>query len=225
MRVKLIGCETIRDELLACSSRSVDSVFLRHHLHRVPSQMCGEIQAEVDRATGYDAIIIGYGQCSNGVVRLKARDCPLVIPRMDDCIGLLLGSREEYLRQFYEAPGTYYLTKGWIETGSDPLQEYRRCCPKYGEETARWIMQETIKNYQRVGLIDTGAYEREAYRAYANEVAAATNLCYEELPGDLRILRMLREGEWASDELIVVGPGEELTMDRFWSGEPVSSRP
>jgi hypothetical protein len=226
VRLKLIGCETIRDELLAGDGLLDDAVFLRHRLHRVPSDMCGEIQAEIDRSTGYDAIVVGYGQCSNGVVGLRARDCPLVIPRIDDCIGLLLGSREEYLRQFYEAPGTYYLTKGWVETGSDPLQEYRRCLPKYGEETARWIMAEMIKHYRRVALIDTGAYDLDAFRPHAREVAELTGLRYEELPGSLRLLSKLVRGQWSdAHEFIVVPPGEELRLEHFWSSEPLASCP
>ena len=57
----------------------------------------------------------------SGVIGLVATHCRLVIPRVDDCIAIFLGSREEYGRQVASEPGTYYLTKGWIEAKDDPL--------------------------------------------------------------------------------------------------------
>jgi hypothetical protein len=58
------------------------------------------------------------------VIGLRANGCTLVVPRVDDCISIFLGSHGAYKQQAGAEPGTYYLTKGWIEVG-DTLQRIR----------------------------------------------------------------------------------------------------
>ena len=59
-----------------------------------------EVVAAVDAAK-YDAIILGYTLCSNGVVGLSAgSESP--VPR-HDCITLFLGGEERYLNYFRAA--------------------------------------------------------------------------------------------------------------------------
>ena len=41
----------------------------------------------------YDAILLGYGLCGNGLAGVTARHTRLVLPRAHDCIGILMGSR------------------------------------------------------------------------------------------------------------------------------------
>ena len=73
----------------------------------------------------------------------------LFIPRADDCIAILLGSYQAYLREFSENPGTYYLTKGWLESGSDPLKEYHEAVEKYGTEDCRMDNGPTVPELRR----------------------------------------------------------------------------
>ena len=64
----------------------------------------------------YDAILIGYALCSNGVVGLTSRRIPLVIPRGHDCITLLLGSKELYRDYFDSHRGIYWYSSGLDRT-------------------------------------------------------------------------------------------------------------
>ena len=75
-----------------------------------------ETLSRVDE-TRYDAVLLGYGLCSNGLVGMGARSIPLVVPRAHDCITLFLGSKERYLQYFQDNPGVYFMTSGWIGRG------------------------------------------------------------------------------------------------------------
>ena len=75
-----------------------------------------EALAAVDESR-YEAVLFGYGLCSNGLVGLTARNVPLVLPRAHDCITLFLGGKERYLEYFHAHPGVYFKTTGWIERG------------------------------------------------------------------------------------------------------------
>jgi hypothetical protein len=153
--------------------------------------------------------------CSKGAVGLEARSHRLVIPKVDDCIGLLLGSRTEHVRQCLRAPGTFYLTKGWIECGDDPYTEYVKMRQKYGHERAYWLEKKIIENYTRLALINTGNYNLKKYRQYAKVVAEFFGLAFEEIPGSNVLLRKLLEGNWDED-FVIVEPGEAVRYDMFF---------
>ncbi len=91
----------MKDELLRFESNGIAFVFLEQSLHRTPKKMAPIIQAEVDKAEpqDWDYIVLGYGLCSNGIVEVKAKRQPIVIPRVHDCISLFLGSHERYMEE------------------------------------------------------------------------------------------------------------------------------
>ena len=123
MRLKLIGCEVLFREMCAACARSphqVDVEFLPKGLHDLGGKpMAAKIQEVVDRVPegAYQAILLGYGLCGNGLDGLTARHTRLVLPRAHDCIALLMGSRERYQAYFDGNPGTFYRSTGWLERG------------------------------------------------------------------------------------------------------------
>jgi hypothetical protein len=223
MNVHVIACEVFKDEFLACREGGLEYRFLAQGYHRTPSQMPPVIQEAIDQVpAGVDAIVLGYGLCSNGVVGLRAPHAQLVIPRIHDCIAMLLGSREVYEKQAARFPGTYYLTRGWIEYGRTPYTEYRNVYLKqYDEETARWIAREMMKHYQRVVLIDHGLAAMEEYRTLAREMAAFYEIAYEEMPGSLDYVRRLLAGPWDNDDFVVVPPGATIEQNPFFCLTPL----
>jgi hypothetical protein len=215
LRARVIACATVAEELRDLLPEGMPYKILEFGLHLAPERLNTAVQEEIDR-TGedVDTILLGYGMCSRGMLGLQSRRFRLVIPRVDDCIGLFLGSQAEYRRQGRKAPGTFYLTKGWIECGDDPLTEYRKLCAKYGEEKAYRIEKRYIGNYTRLALINTGSHDLEAYRRYAARVADFFDLTLEELPGSVRLLKALLAENWDGD-FVVVEPGGTVRFEMF----------
>jgi hypothetical protein len=102
MRLKLIGCEMLYREMCEAVSRSphqVEVEFLPKGLHDLSgAPMCNRLQECVDRVDSreFEAVLMGYALCGNGIVGLRARSLPVVLPRAHDCIALLMGSRQKY---------------------------------------------------------------------------------------------------------------------------------
>ena len=214
-RIKIIACATVLEEMLPFMPPDQAYEVLDFGLHLRPKSLKGALQGAIDAsADEFDIILLGYGLCSMAVVGLKANNCTLVIPRVDDCIACFLGSQDAYLEQQQTEPGTYYLTKGWIEVSDTLLDEYNRMLEKYDRETAERIMGIMLKNYKRLVYIDTGADEQEKYRAYARRVADQFGLRFEEMPGSDALIRKMFAREWAAD-FVVAGPGEEVTYAAF----------
>ena len=213
----LIACEVFRDEFEAVSPPELARTYLPQGLHRTPGKMPAAIQEAVDALPpDAEAVLLGYGLCSNGVVGVTARKAPVVLPRVHDCIALLLGSRERYEAEVAACPGTYYITPGWALYGTTSLSCYKNeYLPKYGEETARYIAEELLKNYKRVALINHGAGDTKAGRAHAKEFAEVFDLDYAEIPGSLEYIHRLVCGPWDEVDFVRVEPGGSLGQSPF----------
>ncbi|MBN2027816.1 MAG: DUF1638 domain-containing protein [Actinobacteria bacterium] len=211
---KIIACATVAEELRVMGVRDGEMLELEFGLHVYPDKLRETLQKEIDAIPGNGDVVLGYGLCSNAAVGLVSRSHRLIIPRVDDCIALFLGSRKEHLRSLHEEPGTYFLTKGWIKAAELPINEYLSMVERYGEERAMRVSKMMLANYKRVVLINTGNYRLEEFREAARSMAETFDLNYEEIPGSNRMLRMMLDGEWNS-EYIVVEPGEETTLSMF----------
>jgi hypothetical protein len=203
----MIVCKTLEAEVCELAgAKGIPFTSLEFGLHNTPDRLHRTLQEEIDRTPeDVDTILFGYGICSRGAIGLEARRFRLVIPRVDDCIALFLGSREEYLRQFESVPGTFYLTRGWIEHAGDPYSEYLKLEKKYGAAKALELEKMAIEHYTRMALINTGS-DGAADREYARFVAEFFGWAFEEIAGSRRLLQKLVSGEW-DDDFLVVEPG------------------
>lgn len=83
-----------------------------------------------------------------------------------------------------------------------------------GGQLIHWVARETIKNYTRVALIKTGAYDLLPYEGFARKTADIFGLKYEVLPGSLALLKKLLHGPWDKD-FVVAEPGTEIKREMF----------
>lgn len=204
-------------------SRVKQVTFMDYGLHRVPSNLTWTLQAAIDSVEEPSLVILGYGLCGNGLDGIKAGKHILLIPRADDCIAILLGSYRKYIHEFEETPGTYYLTKGWLESGSNPLQEYQEYVEKYGQESATWIMDQQYRHYERLVFVAHNQEDFEKYRPQAKEVARYCErwgMRYEEILGSdgyvRRLIEVAAELDKANyDDFVVIPPGGEIRQSQF----------
>jgi hypothetical protein len=211
----VIACATVIEEMLPLLPPDVNYRVLDFGLHTDPVRLRAALQKVIDEVQDRaDVLVLGYGLCSQGVVGLKAK-CTLVVPKVDDCISIFLGSKSAYRAQSRQEPGTYYLTKGWIEAGDSPFEEYKQMAEKYGKARADRIIALLLSNYRRLALINTGQYELERYRDYARTKADSFGLRFEEIKGSDDLVRKMIEGPW-DGEFVVVAPGETVRFDHFF---------
>ena len=130
--IKVIACQVFQDLIERYLPTGIvkQLTFLDYGLHSIPKKLSQALQEVIDQIDEPSLVVLGYGLCGNGLDSIKARSHTLLIPRADDCIAIFLGSRQAYKREFNSNPGTYYLTKGWLESGSNPLREYRNYVEK-----------------------------------------------------------------------------------------------
>lgn len=242
MRLKLIACKAICREICYLSSLSqnnIDITFVRQGYHNAPEVLRQNLQKEIDAVESgrdphtnelggngedlspyskedFDAILIGYGLCSNGVVGIHSRKHPLVIPRGHDCITFFLGSKERYQEYFEALPGCFWYTASWIENADMPceksnerlLEYYKE--KGYDEEELEFFLEDMngwTKKYQNAAYIKMPFFDQEKYQQFTKDAAAFYHWNYTLLNGDLSLLERFLSGNWNPEDFLVVPPG------------------
>jgi len=212
-------------EAYLCTARSknvVDVVLMPQGLHDEPDKLREEVQKALNNTLDiqgrpYDASLLGYGLCSNGIVGLSAK-IPIVVPRGHDCVTLLLGSKEKYQEYFDAHRGVYWYSAGWIESGKQPgkeryettLKEYQE---KYGDDNAQYLMemeQGWMKQYNWATYIDWGFANSDECRDYTKRCAEFLHWNYDELKGSPVLMQNFVDGNWDENEFLVVKPGQKI---------------
>ena len=240
MRLKLIARKALFRELsylAALSGNSIDVTWMRQAYHNHPERLNEWLQREIDlvesgedphtilldggeRQEGvsgdFDAILLGYGLCSNATTGLTARRHRLVIPRAHDCITLFLGSKARYADLFREMPGCFWYTASWIENTSMPGREsYDRQAKRYeeagyDEDTIEYLLAETggLSNYKSAAYIAMPFLENGQYARVTRDAADFFGWQYHEIEGSMALMRRFLSGDWNGDDFLVLEPGE-----------------
>jgi len=230
-RYKLIACEILFRELCYCcvhTTNLIDITFLPKGLHDIGSQkMSSKLQEEIDKVQieYYDAILLGYALCNNGIVGLSS-ETKLVVPKAHDCITLLMGSKNKYKEYHSNNSGAYYKSTGWIERHTNliglgesiPQQlgmtsNYDEYVKKYGEDNAKYIMEMTgdwMQHYNKLTFIDIPIANFDEYKELTKKEAQEKGWKYEEIAGDIRLLQNLIDGNWCEDDFLVLEPNQKI---------------
>jgi hypothetical protein len=214
-RIKFIVCDVIYDELKNKIPKNWKVINFEKRLHDRSDFLREKLQTEINRSQDYDIIVLGYGLCGNGVLGLVSPKTPLVIPRVDDCIALFLGSSDERKKQLKIEPGTYFLTRGYIGEAEDLIVSgFSEIKDKYDKNTWQQIIKEMLKNYRRIVFINTGNYNPSGWRKKAKREASKLGLRFEELKGPNKLLDKIIKENW-DDQFIIVKPNSKITYNMF----------
>ena len=236
MNYKVIACKALFRELsligAGCDS-VLDITYMRRSLHDTPDILRETLQKEIDIIDSgedmhsneiqfgedYDAILLGYGLCSNGISTLSSKKYPIVIPKCDDCIALYLGSYDKYKSFFDEHPGTYWYNSSWIENGYTPseqkdkakLEEYTQL---YGADNAQYLMstENAVKNYNTAAYVAWDELNFPHYEQYTKDAANYLGWQYKRVQGSSLWLFDFLSGKH-DDRFVIAQPGEMLLQD------------
>ena len=211
----LIGCPAVLGEMADADCDEVDCRKLEARLHVSPKLLAEALATAVAAADKPGAtIVLAYGMCSNAVLGLRADHATLVVPKVDDCIAMFLGSNAAFEAESAKAPGTYYVAKAYLDECDTIFSDHEGLIEKRGLERADRMMRLLLDAYTRIVIIDMGRHELGSSSARVIAFARRFGLTVEHVQGTTRIVDALVAGGWG-DDFVVAPPGHELTLADF----------
>lgn len=223
-REVMIACTTLQTEIehvMSAHGITRRVIWLENQLHIVPAKLKTELQRTLDEVRDADRVLLGYGNCGNVVQGLTSGDFELIVPRLDDCVSLVLGS--QFYRQWYSHEyKAFYLTDGWIKGNSTISREYDSMYEEYGEEEANEVMAMMYTHYDTMAYLDTGLYDVDRLMGDTQRLCEVIGVKQVVEPATLAYVEQLVCGPWPEDLFVRVGPGETIASAPFM--EPGSIR-
>lgn len=213
----ILSCESLRLHLKEAQRKMKTDypvVEIDSALHAVPKKMRKSVFSAMENLPEeVDMVLIAMGHCGGALA-----DYPFprraVIPKVDDCITLLLHTDDTWYPNLKET-GCMYLTDQ-ID-GNFSIRRIRESLiERYGEKRGIGIFREWFKAYHSVKIIDTGVYDAYApdYLKKARADAHTFNGELTHVPGSNLILEKLVSGNWGH-QFICVEKGQVLTTEDF----------
>lgn len=211
----LLACSAMETYIRAAQERvgtAYPVVYVDKTYHEQPKEMRLQlIKALEELPEEVHTVLVAMGFCGGAweAVSTKRR---LVIPKVDDCVTLLL-YREETGHRAQKEMGHLYLT----DHASDifaPEAIYQKYCEQFDQETARMLLDMYFEHYTTVDVVDTGVWDcrAEDCRREAEKNAELIHCRLQYVPGSNRMLERLLSGQW-DDLFWVLEPGEMLQND------------
>ena len=139
-----------------------------------------------------DALLLGYGMCGNAlnnpVELLEGAGVPVFIPMdedhpVDDCVGLLIGGRENYYGEQLKCAGTMFMTAGFSRHWKTMMTRGN------GGRKLDWDMSRRIyAHYERNLFLPTRILSQDEMLANVEEFNRHHGFRNETRPGTLDIL-------------------------------------
>ncbi len=212
-----MACDTLQLHVEAAQEKMgthYEVLLLDSRLHARPEKMNEAVfEAIAGLPAQVDTVLLAMGLCGGSV---SGRPFPrrTVIPKVDDCITLLLHKDQTWHPNLKEC-GHFYLTDT-LEGRLSIENMYRRLTEEYGEEDGGDIFDMWFANYKSVDIIDTGAYpcRSESYLEKAKRQAALISCPLTYVDGSNLLLEKLVSAQW-DHQFIVAEKGQVLEQAAF----------
>ena len=220
MDTVIFACKTLENELRCAMAEcecDYDVKWLESGLHNVTKKLTSALQDLIDSSQSYSRALLALGYCGNSLVGLRSGNLTLTVPRVDDCISLLLGSYKNRLA-LTKNDYSYFITEGWLRGERNIWREYEYAIKKFGEDTGREIYDAMFGHYKTLAMLDTNCYDFSAAETDGKRIAAALGLEYKVIPATIVYIKRLLDGPWDDISFLTVPPYStvgiaDLTLD------------
>jgi hypothetical protein len=204
----IIGCRTLENEIKQAMAEYhcyYPVSWIESGLHNVSKKLHIALQEALEAVGKCGVVLFAMGFCGNAVAGLQTGDFSIVLPRVDDCISLLLGSYKSRIG-LTRNNATYFLTEGWLKGERNIWKEYEYTINKYGKETGTEIFDMMFGHYRTLALLDTGCYALAESETQTHIIADALKLEYQLIPATISYIGGLLTGPWDNGRFITIPP-------------------
>ena len=206
----ILACSSLTEYVEEAQRRcgtDLPVIYMNRLYHRDPKEMQTHILDALAEKLPADTetVLVTMGFCGGSWDNVSA-PCRLVLPRIDDCVSLLLQTGDAPVSDLKQ-PGHLYVR------AKDPKDEsfrgiFERLTQEIDEETKARYHKDWQDLYSHLDIIDTGINGCHA-PAYRETVQADADWLDAELayvPGGTHLIEKLLRGSW-DEQFLVLEPG------------------
>lgn len=192
-------------------------MYLNRIYHRDPQEMKQNILAALrELPETADTVLVAMGFCGGSWEGVQA-PCTLVIPRIDDCVSLLLQTGDKPISNLKEEGHLYVREK-------DPRREsfhaiFESLTRNIDAETKARYHNDWKQLYQSIDIMDTGLNDcrRPEYEAEVRKDADWLEADLTYVLGGTHLLEKLFAGKW-DEQFLVLHKGEQIEEAQILQG-------
>ncbi|MGD0817225.1 MAG: DUF1638 domain-containing protein [Methanomassiliicoccales archaeon] len=193
MRIGILGCDAIRNEIEIVTANDPDVVYreyLEFGLHLHPKDLKDTILRKLDSLpVEVDALFLGYGHCQALEGLPKMTKVPLVMLEVEDCIAALI-TTERYHHEKNNGGITWFYPAGWAVNGlPGMIRLFNLDCKIDEGYSPEYFLKIMFDGFSRCLFIDTGIDCVEQSRKNSEQFGRALNLRHESIKGSLDMIR------------------------------------
>ena len=208
----ILSCTSLKDYVeLTQKKLNTDYpvIYLSRLYHRDPAEMREHVISALEGLDPeVETVLVSMGFCGGSWDKVKV-PCRVVIPRVDDCISLLLQTTDEPVSNLKKPDHLYVKDK-------DPDKEnfksiFDHLTKDIDEETKKRYHEDWMRYYREIDIIETEINDSRRPE-YAEKVKADADWLQAEMayvPGGTHLLEKLISGNW--DEQFLVFELGEIT--------------
>ena len=217
-RTVIIACSSLTEYVEEAQHRcgtALPVIYMDRLYHRDPGEMRGHILAALAEKIpeGTDTVLVCMGFCG-GSWEGVAAPVRMVLPRVDDCVSLLLQTGDTPVSDLKQ-PGHLYVR------AKDPRTEsfrriFEHLTAAVDEETKARYHEDWKQLYSHIDILDTGinGSRRPGYAEAVQQDADWLNAQVEYVKGGTYLLEKLLRGDWDS-QFLVLTPAEPVTEEQM----------
>lgn len=192
--------------------------------HKEPAVMHETLLRTMEELPEYITTVLSCVCGCGGVWEGVTLRCRTVLPRMDDCVTMLLQT-DDHLHPDAKQPGHIYFRD--CDRGEHSVAAFKdEICRRYGMEIGTSIFGGFMEGYAHADMIDTGVYD-----CYAEDFVAEMQQCADLIRCDLdyvtgsnRVLENLVSGRW-QEQFTVLEAGHTMTEKDLFPDGQTARRP
>lgn len=218
MSTVILSCESLRCYIHAAQERcgtAYPVVWLEQKHHENPERMREHIlSALASLPREVDTVLVAMGFCGGSWDRITASR-RIVVPRVDDCISLLLHTDDGYHPNLKQL-GHMYMLDADPEKFS-PRRMFEKLCERMDREEAQSVFEMWFANYRYLDIVDTSLADcySDSFVTRAQEEADLIGCDLDYTPGSLHLLEKLLLGQWDC-QFTVAEPGMIIAQKCFF---------
>ncbi|MGI6094135.1 MAG: DUF1638 domain-containing protein [Lachnospiraceae bacterium] len=219
MSTIILACSSVKDyvnEAQKTMHTSYPVQLIDRKYHMDPKKMQIQLITAIEKLDPeIDTVLVAMGFCGGSWDQVSFANRRIVIPRVDDCVSLMLHTDDEYHPNLKESTHLYMMEENPEDFSlKRAFEDCKKLFEGYDEDT---LFHKLFDYYTQIDIVDTGLHDcySEKYATIAQENADLINAGLDYVQGSNRLLEKLVSGRW-DEQFLVAEPGHLIRHGNFF---------